>query len=135
MGMGNYACRAETVEEDFVKEICPKELQVLIDVLEKVGQTLLDLGAACTYGDIEEELFSNGLEDDEIKSICDAYDNLCTTFDETTGLELCISYHNKKDRGDEVDGYFWQVDGVFIYSLAGEEHKDKITTKSWVVWG
>jgi hypothetical protein len=135
MGMGNYACYADTVSEDFVKEICPEELKNLQLVLGKNDFDMDRLGRAAMHGDLEGEL---GLEIESevaINAILNVYDALCQAFRKETGLGLELMYHDKDDRGDEVDGYFWGLEGVYIYSPAGEKHKDKIQRKTWTEFG
>lgn len=145
--MGTYPCFDDVIDEDFVKEICPDEFQALIEALNKSEDiTMETLARASFFGnDIEDELSCSCSfeEEDETAvktckdsiSIISAYVNLCNKFKSIVELELRLNYHKKEDRGDEVDGYFWAVDGVYILSPAGEKYKDKIERKCWTVWG
>ena len=134
MGMGNYECHADTVTDDFVKEICHEEMRELEIALTASDYSLEELGACNDSGDFEEQI-RGALDEDFVTIIIASYENLCKVFQEKTGLELSIKYHNKEDRGDEVDGMFWEVDGVYIFSPAGEKYKDKIERKFWTVYG
>ena len=135
MSMSTYPCMADTVDDDFIKEICPNEYTALIEVLKKYERGLDDLGDAGVAGDMEAGLEEMGLEDTESGPICDAYVELCDAFKKITDLVLDLQFHNAEDRGDDVDGYFWAVEGVYVLSPAGEKYKDKIERKGWTVWG
>jgi len=37
MGMGNYPCQADTIEIEFVKEMCPQELNDFFVALDESG--------------------------------------------------------------------------------------------------
>jgi len=134
MGMGNYAYFADTVEDSFVRETCPKEIEVLEEYLDKYDCSWETLGNSSNSGDIEGELNLDFTET-EAAEIVNAYDALCKAFEEKTGLELEICYHLKEDRGDDVDGVFWAVYNVYVLSPAGVKYKDKIERKFWTVYG
>ncbi len=135
MSMGNYACYADTIEESFVEEVCPKELKNLKEILKKYEYGLEYLGQVNYPGcDIHGEL-SCSFKDNEAIEIGNAYEILCARFEEETSLDLEIRYHEAEDRGDEVNGYFWEVNGVYVLSIAGEKYKDKIDRKFWTEWG
>ena len=133
--MSTYPCWADTVDDEFIKETCPNEYEALIEVLKKYERGLDDLGDAGVSGDMEAGLEEMGLEDSETGPICDAYDALTIAFKKATELELDIQFHQAEDRGDDVDGYFWVVEGVYVLSPAGKKYKDKIERKGWTVWG
>ena len=44
-------------------------------------------------------------------------------------------HKEREDRGDEVDGVFWKVEGVYVLSPAGEKYKDKINRAFWTEFG
>lgn len=135
MGMGNYANFAEVIQEEFVKEQCPETFQKLLDVLLEADYSLETLANSAQYDDLEGELTVDIFDEATIKKIVDAFDNLCNEFQEKIGLELMIKYHNAEDRGDEVNGVFWAVDGVYQLTPAAEKIKDKIERKFWTVFG
>lgn len=141
MGMGNYPCFAETIEEDFVKEVCPEELEAFKVALDE-GDLAIELFANSVQFEgfgVDEIKSDMGCDDKDIeqkaKDIVDSYEALIKSFENKTGLELGVMYHDKEDRGDDVDGAFWTVEGVYILSPAGEKYKDKITRKGWTVYG
>ena len=134
MGMGNYPDYADVIEQDFVKEVCPKELKTFLGVIKKHDLSLEQFADCAKNGDVEGELCMD-LAEDVVKEILDAYDDLCKWFLVRTELELDINYHDKEDRGDDVDGAFWCVDGVYILSSAGKKYKDKIERRGWTVYG
>jgi len=131
MGMGNYPNSAEVIEEEFVKEICGELLDNLIEYLENHGSDIE--GMAISISEYESEI--ENLDDDENKEVTRLHNLLTAKFEAETGLELHMGFHNGEDRGDEVDGAFWSVEGVYQYSPAGEKYKERITTKAWTVFG
>ena len=135
MGMGNYAEHADTVEDKFVRETCPEEYKVLLEVLEENDYDIDRLAYCATHGgDVESEL-SVDLDDEPCAIINNAYDKLCMVFEEKTGLTLTIRYKDCEDKGDEVDGLFWAVDGVYEKTAAGKKYDDKIERKFWTNFG
>lgn len=124
MGMGDYPCYADTVTVDFVKEICPDELHNFFVALDT--------------NDLSREEFANFYNSGHfIKwDIKKEWLTLVEAFEKATGgLELGMTFHEAENRGDELDGYTFTVDGVYIYSPAGEKYKDKIVRKAWTVYG
>ncbi len=134
MSQGTYACHADIVTDEFVREICQEEIRELDIALAASDYSLEGLGVCNDSGDFEGEI-NGDLDEDSVAIIIASYKNLCKVFQEKTGLSLNIKYHNKEDKGDEVDGMFWEVDGVYILSEAGEKYKDKIERKAWTVYG
>lgn len=123
MSMSNCACHADTVEIDFVKEQCPKEWE--------------DFNSALLEDDITFDHFcimKTG-EDELDEAIEDAYDALCKAFNKVTGLELGVVHHEAEDRGDELDGGSFSVEGVYGYTTAGEKHKSSIERLYWTTIG
>lgn len=131
MGMGTYACRANIISTDFVKEICPLEYQILIDILYAAGINLEDFFVAeyfdSDYGDIKE-----GFDEQLIDK---AYSELKRVFNEKTGLFLNTVYHEAEDRGDELDGGSFAVEGVYVLSEAGKKFQEKISEVAWTIFG
>jgi hypothetical protein len=136
MGMGNYANYADTVTNDFVTETCPEEMAGLLKVLAENDYSLEQLAMSATDGgDIEGELGLD-LEEEAAKAIMEAYETLCMTFqDKTQGLSLDIRYKDHEDRGDEVDGVFWEVDNVYELTTAGKKYNKQIERKFWTNFG
>jgi len=138
MGMGTYACFAEVVEGDFIKEVCPEKYNTLLDLLKEAESDLDEFSTYFdeTYG-YEEDIPQN--ESNKVMEVWGrikvAYTELTEAFNKATGLYLGIRYHDAEDRGDEVDGGFWEVNGVYDYTPAGQKYKDKINRKFWTVYG
>ena len=133
MSMSNYACHADTVEESFVEKICPFLFGALSIACKEAGTTLDDVSDCLDQSRGLDTI--DGVEEDEEKKIRSFYEQLQMKFKEYTGLGLYIRYHCAEDKGDEVDGTFWEVDGVYVYSPAGEKYKDKIERKFWTTFG
>ncbi len=125
--MGMYTSHADTVTDDFINEVCPDEYAALAKILI-ANKTNLDGFASVATAELEIDF-----GEDIAKDMVDAYVALLMAFSEKTDLVLAIRYHVKEDRGDEVNGMFWEVKGagVYVYSPAGEKYKDKIDRKSW----
>ena len=130
MGMGIYACSANCVNMDFIREICPNELDEFLVTLDRFDISFDNFCSATQYDDDIATL--DDLEQDLVDAI---YDLLVLEFNKKTDLELGVIYHSSEDRGDELDGGSFTVDGVFQYTPAGEKYKDKIEEKVWTVWG
>lgn len=142
MSMSNYANSTNVVEESFVEEIVKEELDALKEFLKKHNCSFEELAKEIQY-DYVPALSITGSDGNTEPANSDALDNeliemwksLQTKFQEKTGLSLDIQYHDSEERGDEVNGFFWCVDGVYDYTEAGRKYKDNIQRKSWVTWG
>ena len=129
MGMGYGANYADVVSEDWVKEVAPVEFENFKNALEKADVGIEVFARDNQYGGSDEVDWG-----DEVDQ---TYDALATKFDEVTGLELEIYYHDPDDgsRYDGVSGVFWMVGGVYQLTEAGEKHKDRITRAFYVTFG
>lgn len=134
MGMGNYPCYADTITEDFVRKICPDEIETFMLILEGLGTSPGAYAQAIQIqDDIETAL--NVLAD-QAELIDNAWAVLASAFlEKTGGLELGMVYHDAEDRGDELDGWSFSVGGVFDYTPAGKKYQNEIERKSWTVFG
>jgi len=133
MGMGNYPCHADTIEIEFVKEMCPNELDDFLVALDEKKVSLATFAFSTEEGEVE---MNASCTEDEAQNVEAAFDKLMSAFREATGgLELGMGFHTADDRGDEVDGAFFTVEGVYVLSPAGKKYKDKIIRKSWTVFG
>jgi hypothetical protein len=126
MGMGYAGAYADAVDEDWVKEVVPEEFTNFENALEKASVTL--------------ETFVLGSTDDWGDEVDQTYNDLLKKFEEVTGLELSVRYHDSESEGsryDEVDGVFWAVDGVYytLYTKAGETYKDRIKRVNYTIFG
>jgi hypothetical protein len=135
MGMGNYAEHADTVTNEFVTETCPDEMAGLLKVLAENDYDIDRLASCSTHGgDIQGELEMD-LDEDVALLILNTYDGLAMAFLAVTGLDLSIRYKDSEDRGDEVDGMFWEVDGVYERTTAGKKYEKQIERKFWTNFG
>lgn len=128
MGMGTYAQMADVVHVEFVKEVCPQEYAALNEALERLD-IIWDQLADSEWSGLELET------DEEEDTIGPLLTKLKESFRERTGFCLYLVYHNAKDRGDEIDGCTWAVDGVYQLTTAGKKYKDKIQRCSWTIFG
>ncbi|KKM03860.1 hypothetical protein LCGC14_1770230 [marine sediment metagenome] len=124
MSMSNYACFRDCIDEEFVKSICPDEYAILIQEANKEDYGLEyytdDLGDGNDCGN---------------EAVSEAFEHLCKTFDKATGLFLGIVYHSAEDRADDLDGYAFTVDDVYVPSEAGKKYMQYITRKFWTTFG
>jgi len=132
MGMGNYACHADTVELKFVESQCPELFNNLSDALSKASITYDAF--AMMYDEYQGDDRGELDEADE-QAISEAYEKLQAHFETMTGLTLLVRYHTREDRGDEVDGCFWEVEGVYQLTPAGKKWQTKIERKFWTTFG
>ncbi len=133
MSMGNYASHADTVEEDFVKEMCSDELQAFFLVMDGVGIKPGAFAQAFDQDDLQDRTSCTAADEQLIKK---AWDVLYDAFEAATGgLELGMVYHDADDSGDELDGWKFSVDGVYGLTEAGKKYNDKIVRKHWTVFG
>jgi hypothetical protein len=133
--MSTSASFAETVTNEFVTKTCPEEMAGLLKVLAENEYDIDRLAMTSTFGgDIQGELEMD-LDEDVALLILNTYDTLAMAFLGVTGLDLSIRHNEKDDRGDEVDGMFWEVDGVYELSVAGKMYKENITRKFWTNFG
>lgn len=75
-------------------------------------------------------------------TLIELYNKLRISFKEVTskhgnGLELSMDYHDSENGSDydTVDGYFWQVTGVYEKSIAGKYYGEFIEEESFVCLG
>ena len=123
MGMGYGSNFADVISSDDLKAFCPDEHCQLIAALDK--------------HDVSFETFCQESEEmnDEILF---AFGKLIGSFKYKTGLMLETGYHSCEDEGDkydEVDGGFWQVDGMYELTEAGKKIGDKVERKFFVTFG
>jgi len=128
MPMGYGANYAEVIEKDFIREICPEELTYLEIVIDEEEYCWDQVAQEGKFGEFENEKVEK------------AFITMKEAFDKRTGLELYIGYHNHDDEGSchddrSVCGMFFQVEGVYRYTEAGEKYKDKINPAMFVTFG
>jgi len=130
MGMGTYACHADIVAIDFVREVCPNELEEFLETLSKVDASFDDF---CACQVIEAEI--DHIDEIEQELVDAVYDALCLEFNKQTDLTLEVVYNFAEDRGDDLDGGSFAVDGVYQLTPAGEKFNKHIERKTWTVFG
>jgi hypothetical protein len=129
MGMGYGANYADVMEDKEVKTLCKITYDKLMEAIEADEETgdLEDLARDIAWGNIDED-----------SDVYLAYRSLQLAFENATGLEVYLEWHDHDDCGDrydDVNGYFWSVDGVYQLTPAGEKFKDKIARKFYVTFG
>ena len=157
MGMGEFACYAQVIEWNKIKELCPGAASAFVCSLPS-GQTEVpqEFAKGVEHGDWEDlsELFEEcSLQDDpmdieqEAESMRDEciakWKELCVAFTEATtvegeGLTLWCGHHNHDAEGsryDDIDGVYFAVEGMYQLTPAGERFKDSIQEKRWTVFG
>ena len=103
MGMSNYGNSADVIAEQVLKNYSkslPKFLELLqeVDVQEFVYN---DYQADTDNTKLNEQI--NSLYNETIKEIKIA-----------TNMEVCLRYHEQEERGDDINGSFWEVENVSI---------------------
>jgi len=135
MGMGFASCQVLTVEEDFIKEQCPGEFQALIDSFDPYEEDNSEFNGIDDFA----RIIGNGEIDpkdkpgnSELKYIA-----LQKSFEQKTGLEITLFYHDPEDgdRYDDFSGRAWQVDGVYQLTPSGKRYGKYIKSQSFVVCG
>lgn len=130
MGMGYSANFAETVEQDFVKQTCPKEFENFMDALDKDENITLEEFAKNVSFD----------ENDNKSDVFKSYEKLTESFKAKTGLNLYLGFHDQEndgDRYDDLSGTFWYLDFDEVYKLSVAAHKiaGKISRRYFVTLG
>lgn len=128
MGMGHAAGHADTIDNETLQKVCPEEYQVLLDELDKE--------------DIDLDYFAEQIqaENDLNQDLLKVLDDLAATFKYETGLTICLQYHDQEngDRYDELEGAYWDLDGVYTMTLQAKTFIKKfgpITRQSFVEYG
>jgi hypothetical protein len=127
MSMGYGANYADIVSDKFVEEIVGKQLY---KEYEEAVQGSNDTDYPATQcvqecGDFLEPL----------KTI---YDKVCDQFQKKTGLTLSLGFHDSDADGsgyDDVDGLFWEVEGVYTLTKAGKKYQNEIKRAFYVTFG
>lgn len=134
MGMGHGSAYADTVADDFVKEICPQEHEAFFSFLKEKGISIEDVA---NYNDDLNQFVDFESEDDEEQFVRYQTD-LTEMFEHRTGLSLWLNYHDSRNDGsryDDIDGWFWCIGNVYDYTPAGEKYKAQIKRANWVWFG
>ena len=124
--MGYGAAYGDVIEQESIQELCPQEWAAFQDAMAESGIELFGVYSAERMG---EEIPV------EVKQ---AFDKLLNTFRMVTELSLFLNYHNSAedgDRYDDVDGAFWEVEGMYQLTPAGQKMRNKVSRKFWVNFG
>ena len=133
MSHGTYACHADTVKEELVSGQCPEIFQKFTDQMDKMELEFDQVAEIYDeYNGMEVPDEWNEAEAEILEKI---YRELLAEFEKKIGLSLGIRYHCPEDIGDETDGAFWEVDGVYVLSAAGKKYKDSIERLFWTTNG
>jgi hypothetical protein len=138
MGMGNYADYADCIERDFVKKICPDEYDEFLIGLDEqdisFDEFCISLNNQVNFDSSEEyeEYFGS---DKKVLNCYKSWLKLKYKFNEITELSLYVVHHEADDRGDDLDGGSFAVDGVYELTPAGKKYKNKIERKTWTNFG
>jgi hypothetical protein len=135
MSMVTSACKADIVSDDFVREHCPTELDDLIKFLEDNDSDLEMLHYEQSCGDFPTLDKDPDNENENHTKLMGLHQDLVDKFITETGLSLYSVFHSKDDRGDELDGGAFAVDGVYVLSEAGKKYKEAITEVAWTTCG
>ncbi len=138
MSMGYGANYADVISAEFIEKTCPKEFKAFNDVF----QDAVNFG----LNELSEYEIYNFLRSKEvtkdvlpiIKELVGVYTKLQRAFKKITGLTLSMEWHDSEENGDtydEVNGFFWCVDGVFQFTPAGKKYKRYITRSFYVTYG
>jgi hypothetical protein len=137
MAMGHGANYADVIEESELIKIgkCGKLLNKLrltkSDDPDNPDDILIELAQGHDLQDF-------GVDNKFEKKFSKAYDDLVKEFNKVTGLELSYGYHdssNDGDRYDDIDGFYWSVEGVYQLTKAGKKYSKIIDRKLFVTFG
>ena len=74
-------------------------------------------------------------DEENEKSLIDAYGKLIDKFNNKTKLSLSLGYIDNEVDSDMEEGLFWGVDGVMERSKAGKKYANNISFDSYVIFG
>ena len=135
MGMGMAPASCWTINSENVKKIVSKEYNAFIKAVEASGESIESV-AYLLATDYQLEIVT----DEQAKAIEETYLKLRKAFEKKTKLAIGIQFHdsnNDGDRYDDVDGVFWELNGVTKITPAGKKLLDKkmIRYSRWCMFG
>lgn len=132
MSSGYCSSFADTITEEQIKKVVkPKTWKAFIKWVDEKHDGLEAFGSSCRYGEYDVD----GIEND------DPYVDLVKEFEDKTGLNLELGYHNNDDEGDchdEVNGVYWQTYNAYQLTPEAKKFQKKfgeIERKFWVTYG
>jgi hypothetical protein len=135
MGTTTSGYSANIVSDDFVRKHCPNEFDALREFLENNGSDLEAFHAEQRFQDYPTLDVDEDNENENHTKLMALHKDLEDKFIAEIGLGLYSVYHNREDRGDELDGGSFAVDGVYVLSEAGKKFKDEIKEIAWTTCG
>lgn len=119
----NYANYADVIDNKHLKKLLPKEYRKFKEELSEV-QDIFD-----PWEIIE-------LEDDLPTEFIEAVQSLQEAFKKITGeLTLQLMYHERTERSDDVDGFFFHVNDLYELTPAGKKFNKYIERQFYVTYG
>ena len=134
MSMGYGSNYADVISDADIEKLCPKEWENFVRTLAEFGSYIPAFAVDYKMGESPRE------DMDE----CDkAWNDLVVAFRYATAtgnsyLTLELGYHDSSDEGDrydDVDGYFFHVNGAYELSPAGKKCEKMIDRKFFVTFG
>jgi hypothetical protein len=125
--MGYGANYADTVSDKFVEKIVGKKLYKEYEQATE-GSNSTDCPAVQCVQECEDF-------PEPLKTV---YDKVRDEFHKKTGLTLSLGFHDSEAEGsgyDDVDGLFWEVEGVYTLTKAGKKYERAIKRAFFVSFG
>jgi len=135
MSNGYNASVVDITTDEKIIEVCKDEYESFIEALKKADLDIDDYSKTIAYG---EELDYESEDGEKYKQLNDVYEILCDKFLEEIGMGIELNNHDSDNQGDcydEVDGYFWEIFGVYVLSKSAKKHKDIYESASFVSFG
>lgn len=128
----HYAMSADTVNETFVRRLCPDEYRAFYDYLTEIS---------CGWAKFVRrwmEVVVDGEEKPQADKANELFDALCDAFSQKTavsgeGLVLGLVFNAQEDRGDELVGVGWTVENVWDFTPAGRKFQNEILRLTWTM--
>lgn len=148
MPTGFTACRTQTIYLEDLAPLCPAEVMAFIKSLPKNAKGQADIDTFC-------RLSSEDAIELRCSAVADAWMKLQDAFEKATTIErivrtktgadhvekeclrLIAGYHDPKlgDCYDDIQGGYFEVDGCFQLTAAGQKFNNIIRTSAWVHQG
>ena len=143
MGSGYSGCFDYVMSKDNVKKVCPDEMQMIEDLLDRVKLNWDDLARAYQYDDSIHPLydeFEDSVAEHYEQEIFDTLHEVFKKFHDSCGLSIELQYHDSEhgDRYDDVDGAYFSVSGAYQLTPEAQKLADKgitVSVATWVSYG
>jgi hypothetical protein len=132
MSHGYSARYVDHIEEQDLEKIggIKEKLKDLKKLLKTHGVDFSDFAECISV----EEVF-NELEEPDNKVINTMLDSIKEEFKQETGLTIGLDYHDSEVSGschDDIDGYFWFVEGMYELTPEGEKMQKVVRRSTFV---